>query len=46
VRPQLAGTLIGAGRSWLCEDYDLMKAKMSALIVSAWVVSMPCGYPL
>ncbi len=46
VRPELVGTLIGAGRSWICEDYDLMKAKISALIVTACVVSMPCGKPL
>jgi hypothetical protein len=43
VRPELAGTLIGAGRPSVCEDYDLMKAKISALMVSACVVSMPCG---
>ncbi len=41
--PELGGPLFGAGRPWMCEDYDLMKARMSALIVSACVVSMPCG---
>jgi hypothetical protein len=27
------------------EPHDLMNAKRSALITSALVVSMPCGYP-
>ena len=43
---KLAGTPIGAGRPWIFEDYDFMKAKISALIVPACVVSMPCGKPL
>jgi len=28
------------------EGYDLINAKRSALIVSAWVVGIPCGNPL
>ena len=46
-RPPLRG---GAGDGWSLEGgpgfYDLKNANISALIVSAWVVSIPCGKPL
>jgi hypothetical protein len=33
------------GRSWNYANYELMNDKISALIVSACVVIMPCGKP-
>jgi hypothetical protein len=33
-------------RSAACVGQDCKKASRSALIVSAWVVGMPCGNPL